>query len=464
MPKTNSPGLTRRAFLLRAGAASLLAAPVIIPASVRGRNGAVAPSERIQVGLIGLGAMGRGHLRILAGHSQTQLVAVCDVDRVRREEGAQRVDEISAARREAGSFHGCAAINDYRELLARPDIDGVVIATPDHWHSLQAIHAAQAGKHVYCEKPVSLTIREGREMVETVRRYARVFQTGTQYRSIPSIRQVCQFVREGGLGKVKAAFTLWMKIEIPTLGGSYIPLDPTLPAEPVPAGLDWDLWVGPAAWHDYNAAYHRNPVPGVVPWTFCRAFGAGPITNYHSHAADVMQYALGVETGGPVEILHPASGVFPTLTCRYANGVLLHHVDHWGQVKELYRAVPAEARLEGLFGGLFVGERGWITSMSGAGPIEGGPEGILREAGLTNRQVNIGANNHHANWFDCLRSAGRPSAHEEIGHRSASLGHLVALAYQLGRSLRWDPAREVFPDDAEANRLLARARREPWLA
>jgi len=458
------PGLTRRAFLVRAGAASLLTVPWIIPASVRGQNGVAAPSERLNVGLIGLGAMGSGHLRILAGHPQPQLLAVCDVDRARREGGAQRVDEICAARRSAGSFRGCAAINDYRELLARPDLDGVVIATPDHWHALQAIHAAQAGKHVYCEKPVSLTIREGREMVDTTRRYARVFQTGTQYRSIPSIRQVCRFVREGGLGKVKSVFTPWMKLIVPTLGESYIPLDPALPAEPTPEGLDWDLWVGPAPWHSYNAAYHRNPIPGVVPWTFCNAFGAAAITNYHSHAADVIQYAIGMETSGPVEILHPSSGQFPTLTCRYANGVLLHHVDHWGQVKELYRAVPAGARLEGLFGGVFVGERGWITSMSGSGPVEGGPEEILREASLRTRQVNIGANNHHANWFDCIRSAGQPSSHEEIGHRSASLGHLVAMAYQLGRSLRWEPANEVFPGDEEANRLRARARREPWLA
>ena len=457
-------GLTRRAFLTRSAAASLLAAPWIIPASVLGRDGVTAPSERINVGLIGLGAMGRGHLHILAGHKETQLVAVCDPDRERREPGARQADEIGAARRAAGTFQGCAAMKDYRELLARPDIDAVVIVTPDHWHALLAIHAAQAGKHVYCEKPVSLTIREGREMVRTVRRYARVFQTGTQYRSIPSIRQVCQFVRAGGLGKVKSVFTPWMKLSVPTLGESYIPLDPALPAQPTPEGLDWDLWVGPASWRPYNAAYHRNPIPGVVPWTFCNAFGAAAITNYHSHAADVIQYAIGMETSGPVEVIHPSSGLFPTLTCRYANGVLLHHVDHWKQVKELYKAVPAEARLEGLFGGVFVGERGWLTSMSGSGPVEGGPEAILREAGLKTREVNIGANNHHANWFECIRSSGQPSAHEEIGHRSASLGHLVAIGFQLGRSLRWEPVQEVFVGDDEANRLLSRARREPWLA
>jgi hypothetical protein len=464
MHQHSKDSLTRRAFLARSAAASLLAVPWIIPASVRGGNGVVAPSERINVGLIGLGAMGNGHLHVLAGHKQAQLVAVCDVDRLRREQGARQVDEICATRRAAGTFRGCAAINDYRELLARPDIDAVVIVTPDHWHALQAIHAAQAGKDVYCEKPVSLTIHEGREMVNTIRRYARVFQTGTQYRSIPTIRQVCKFVRAGGLGKVKSVFTIWAKTSIPTVGDSYVPLDPALPAEPTPEGLDWDLWVGPALWRPYNSAYHRNPIPGVVPWAFCDAFGAGAITGYHSHAADVIQYAIGMETSGPVEIIHPSSGQFPTLTCRYANGVFLHHVDHWGQVKELYKALPAEARLEGLFGGLFVGERGWITSMSGGGPVEGGPEGILREASLKTREVNIGANNHHANWFECIRACGQPSSHEEIGHRSASLGHLVAISFQLKRSLRWEPTKELFIGDDEANRLLSRARREPWQA
>ena len=457
-------GLTRRAFLRRSAAASLLAVPWIIPASVRGGNGETPPGERINVGLIGLGAMGNGHLHVLAGHKETQLVAVCDPDRGRREQGARVADEICAGQRGSGKFTGCTVINDYRELLARQDIDGVVIATPDHWHALAAIHAAQAGKHVYCEKPVSLTVREGREMVETVRRYARVFQTGTQYRSIPAIRKVCKFVRAGGLGQVRSVFTIWGKTSVPTVGGSYIPLDPALPAEPTPAGLDWDLWVGPASWRPYNAAYHRNPIPGVVPWSFCDAFGAGAITGYHSHAADVIQYAIGMETSGPVEIIHPSSGQFPTVTCRYANGVLLHQVDHLGQVKELYKAVPAGARLEGSFGGVFVGERGWITSMSTGGPVEASSEEILREAGLKTREVNIGANNHHANWFACIRSSGQPSAHEEIGHRSASLGHLVATSFLLKRSLRWDPVQEVFVGDDEANRLLSRARREPWQA
>ncbi|MBI5387400.1 MAG: Gfo/Idh/MocA family oxidoreductase [Verrucomicrobia bacterium] len=458
---------SRRMFLRNAAILSgALVAPEFIPASARGADGTVPPSERINCGLIGRGLMGAGHLNVLLNRKESQLLAVCDVDRTRREAGVQRANETYAAARAAGSYRGVDGYNDYREVLARSDIDAVVIVTPDHWHTPIAIHAATAGKDVYCEKPISLNIHEGRQLVEAVRRNGRVFQTGTQYRSIPTIRQVCEFVRGGGLGKLKAAFTIWMKTHVPTVGESYVPLDPALPAEPLLEGLDWNLWVGPATYRPYNSAYHRNPSPGVVPWVFCDAFGAGAITGYHSHAADVIQYALGMETSGPVEILHPSSGQFPTLTCRYANGVLLHHIDHWGQVKELYgnhyKSVPADARLVGLFGGLFVGERGWMTSMSGSGPIEGGPPAILEEMKLATRDVVIGANNHHANWFECIRTRQRPSSHEEIGHRSASLGQLVATAYTLERSLKWDPATETFPGDEAANRLRSRAMREPW--
>jgi len=463
----------------------MVAAPWIIPSSARGTDGNAAPSNRIGVGLIGKGLMGSGHLHRLVGDRDVQVLAVCDVDRLRCEEGKHRVEETYAAERSSGTYRGCAAYNDYRELLARVDIDAVVIVTPDHWHALQAIDAAKAGKDIYCEKPISITVRQGRRLAETVRRYGRVFQTGTQYRSIPTIRQVCSFVRAGGLGKVKQVFTLWTSLggffgaprfkpyrhlmDVENSGKSYVPLDITLPAEPVPDGLDWDLWVGPALWHPYNPAYHKNPSPGVVPWAFCEDFGAASVTWHHSHSADVIQYALGAENSGPVELIHPSSGAYPTLTCKYADGTLLHLVDHWGMVKDVYKAVPATARLAGNFGGVFVGERGWVTSMSTGGVVEGGPpsgvhrtEEIFEEMKLRTRQVNIGENNHHANWFDCIRTRRRPNCDEEIGHRSASLGHLTIVAHQLQRSLKWDPANEEFIKDEMANRLCFRAMRAPW--
>jgi hypothetical protein len=200
----------------------------------------------------------------------------------------------------------------------------------------------------------------------------------------------------------------------------------------------------------------------VVPWAFADAFGVTSLTWHLAHSADVIQYALGLERSGPVEIVHPSSGEFPTLTCRYANGTLLHLVDHWGMVKDLYHAVPTTARLAGNFGGLFVGERGWVTSMSTGGPVEGGPDTLLAEIGLKTREVNIGANDHHANWLAGIRARRPPSSDEEIGHRSASLGHLANLACWTGRSLKWDPGKEEFLGDERASRMRTRAARPPW--
>ena len=451
--------LSRRAFVSRTAGA--LAAPWLVPASARGADGTTAPANRITVGLIGRGCMGRGHLQRLVGDKDVQVLAVCDVDRSRCQEGKEVVEANYAVSRPKGSYSGCATYSDYREVLARADIDAVVVVTPDHWHTPISVHAVKAGKDVYCEKPVSLTLRQGRVLVEAVRANKRVFQTGSQYRSMQTFNEAIAFVRAGGLGKVKQVFTIWGWQHVPVLGKSRVPLNPVLPEEPVPDGLDWNQWVGPAPWHPFNHHYHRNPIPGVVPWNFCEDFGLGPSTSYHSHAADVIQYALGVEEGGPVELIHPTGGGYPTLTCRYANGTLLHHVDGWGQVKALYKAVPQEARLEGNFGGVFVGERGWLSILYGGGKLEAGPESLFDEMKLKRREVS-GANNHHANWFGCIKSRERPSSHEEIGHRAASLGQLVSIAYKLERSLKWDPAKEVFEGDEEANRLMARPMRAPW--
>ena len=471
--------ISRRELLKRGGACvGALAIPSIIPAAARGAAGVLAPSDRVNVGLIGRGLMGNGHLHRLTGDRSFQVMAVCDVDPIRREEGRAYVNATYAADRASGTYSGCAGYNDYRDLLARPDIDAVVIVTPDHWHSLQSIDAAMAGKDVYCEKPISVTISEGRQLAQAMRRYMRVFQTGTQYRSIPAIRRVCRFVRGGGLGKIKSVFTLldplngfirqerfrpyFAFIDPDKNGASYAPLDFHLPAEEPPAGLDWQMWVGPAPWHPYNKLFHINPSPGVVPWSFCDAFGVAALTWHLAHSADVIQYAIGMEESGPVELIHPSAGVYPTLTCRYANGTLLHFVDHWGIVRDVYKAVPKNARLAGNFGGIFVGERGWVTSMSTGGPVEGSPEEIFREMGMASREVVIGANDHHANWLSCIHSRKRTSCDEEIGHRSASLGHLAMICYTLRRSLKWDPVKEEFIGDEAANRLRGRALREPW--
>jgi len=437
--------ISRRWFLGGAGAALML--PHVVSASARGADDRVAPNDRITVGIIGCGCMGRGHVQRMATSAEAQVLAVCDVDRLRVENAKVTVDQ-SQNQSTAG---GCSVYNDYQELLSRDDVDAVVVVTPDHWHSPISIHAAQAGKDVYCEKPVSVTVSEGRQMVETVQRYGRVFQNGSQYRTNPTIRRACEFVRAGGLGKVKAVFTIWRS-------------DPSaayLAAEPTPEGLDWDRWVGPAVWRPYNSRYHRNPIPGVVPWSFCEDFGVAASTGYHSHAADVLQYAMGYEESGPTELIHPSSGSYPTLTYRYANGSLFHLVWDWGEVKTLYHAVPADASLGGNFGGVIVGERGWITTMS-QHPITGGPESLLQEMQAADLPVTVPGRDHHGNWLHCIRTRTKPSSHEEIGHRAAALGHLTIIANKLGRSLEWDPVQETFPHDEQANRLLSRARRPGW--
>lgn len=471
--------ISRRSFIGRTALATgALASPMIIPASARGADGHIAPSNRITVGQIGRGIMGRGHISHLAQNPSVELVALCDVDKTRLDEGMEQIAAFYAEQTANGTYKGCTAYNDYRELLARDDIDAVLIATPDHWHTPQSIHAAESGKDVYCEKPVSISIDEGRQLVNAVRRNSRVFQNGSHYRTIPAIRRACDFIRKGGLGKIKSVFTLWgslgenigasrfqpcsAAVNPAVTGRAYTPLDFALPGEPVPEGLDWDLWVGPALSRPYNSLYHVNPMPGVVPWSFCEDFGVAASTWYHSHAADVLQYALGYEESGPVELIHPASNEFPTLTYRYANGALLHLVERWGQVKELYAGVPEEAVLDGNFGGVVVGERGWLTTMSTGSGITGGPEELMTEYNAPEHDVDLGGKDHHANWFECIKTREKPHSHEEIGHRAASLGHLTIIAYKLGRSLKWDPAREVFPDDEEANRLLRRARRAPW--
>ena len=461
--------ISRRVFLGKTvAAAGGLALPLYVPGAVLGKQGQVAPSNRINLGQIGLGVMGRGHVRRLAYDSAVALLAISDVDRERLQAQQENLEIIYKDKH-------CTAYNDYQEILARDDIDGVVIVTPDHWHTPQAMDAAKAGKDVYCEKPVSISVNEGRALAQTVQKHGRIFQTGTQYRSIPQIRQVCNFVRQGGLGRVKQVFTLWHSMrgyvrqgrfkpyhkhfDLEAASRSYVPLDIDLPGEPVPEGLDWQRWVGPSPWHDYNRLFHVNPMPGVVPWSFHRDFGVAAVTGYHSHAADVIQYALGAEESGPVAIHHPQDSSYPTLTCEYANGTCLHLVENWNDIKRLYKAVPDTARLAGNFGGVFVGEKGWLTSMTTGGPIEGGPDELFKAMKMDKREVQIGDNNHHDNWFACVRSRQRPSTDAELGHRAASLGHLTIIAYRLGRSLKWDPAREVFPGDEGANDLLKRPKR-----
>ena len=340
-------------------------------------------------------------------------VAVCDVDTAKREKAAARV-----------GAH-CGQHVDYRELLDRKDIDAVVICVPDHWHALMAIHACEAGKDVYCEKPLSLTIRQARYMVTAARRYARVFQTGSQQRSGGEFRKACELVRNGRIGKVESVLV--------NVRGSAAPC--RLPAQDVPAGLDWEKWIGPAPWRPYNAKLHpRN-------WRDYREFSGGMLTDWGAHHLDIAQWGLGMAHSGPLAVAPPASGA-RHVTLRYENGVTV-------RCGEL-----------GVNGVQFVGSKGKITVNRGhfaADPKELGETELGSEALRLYKSPG-----HSEDWQACMRSRQRPIADVEIGARSATVCHLANLALWLNRELKWDPQKEVIVGDEQANRWLDRPMRAPY--
>ncbi len=442
--------ISRRTLLRRA--AGLVAAPYVVSSSVLGKDGAVAPSERIALGFIGVGMMGRGHVRCCAQYGDAQVVAVCDVDRWRRERAKATVQEAYARQRPGGGYRGCRAYNDLRDLLARGDIDAVLIATGDRWHALATVLAAKAGKDIYCEKPVSLTVREARAMVNAVRRYGAVFQGGLQQRTTAEFQKACKLVRGGAIGRVRVVY-----VNFPGTCG-----DVGLPAEPLPEGLDWDLWLGPAPWHPYNRRFHPyGQPPHVVPWHFCRDFGGGNLTSNTVHAFDVVQWGLGMDDSGPVEITPPAAGRFPVLTYRYASGALLQVVGPYLDRHKVFipEGWDERTRLSN-FGAVFVGRTGWIHVGRG-GRLESFPPEITRRPAGP-REPGHPVNNHHQNWLNCIRTRRRPACDVSIACRSTIVSHLGCIAHWTGRPLKWDPVREVFPGDDEANRWLGRPMREPW--
>ena len=414
--------LNRRRFLSNAGLG--LATPMFLASgTVRGAAERRPPSERVVAALIGCGGRGSSLLSI-HGDPRCTLAAVCDVDR----------QHVAAAQKRIGK---CETSQDFRPILDRKDIDAVLIATPDHWHAAITVMACQAGKDVYCEKPLCRTIDEGRKMVEAARRYDRVVQMGTQYRSMANTRQVCEWIRNGRLGKIE------------TVRLSH-PCNPTYPREParqVPADLDWDLWLGPAPW----AAYH--PRRCHFNFRYFMDYGGGAIADNGVHMFSVVSWALGTDRTGPATI---------EATGREAPNNLYD--------------VPVELRVRMEFadpactviweqpgsGGLnidFVGSQATLSGFWGFKVTKG-------KADLTPTRDDEPhlerSDSHSGNWLDCIAARRRPVMDVEIGHRATSWSHLGNIAYRLGRKLRWDPAVERFVDDDEANRLLRTACREPW--
>ena len=399
-------------------------APLVVPSSVLA--GPAAPSNRITIAQVGLGWIGGSHLGAMLGRDDVQYLGVCDINRERAESVRDRINRQYGERIAKEGARACVATGDYRELLARPDLDAMIVATPDHWHGPISCAAARAGKDIYCEKPLALTIREGREVVETVRRYGRVFQTGSQQRSntFGPFRNAAELVRNGRIGKV-------VSIDVST-GDPPKPCD--LPPEPVPAHIDWETWVGQTPWRPYHSKLVDKS------WRPYREYCAGGFGDMGAHHFDIAQWALGMDETGPIEVLppDPAAGR-ARVQYRYASGIIMNHVG--GNSLGL--------TFTGTAGRLYIGRDGFWTD----------PAELKREPLGAGAVRLYESNNHHGNWIDCIRSRRLCVADVEAGHRTATVCHLGNLAYELGRPLTWDPLREEFPGDAAANRYLERARR-----
>jgi len=428
----------RRQFLKQAGGAALgsLAFPMLVPSTVFGKNGAVAPSDRITIGCIGVGGMGTGNMRSFLSKSGAHVVAVCDVDIKHRDRAAGLVNEKYGNK-------DCASYNHFRDVLSRSDIDAVSIATPDHWHGIMAVEAARAGKDIYGEKPLAYTIPEGRAVIEAVRRYGVVWQTGSWQRSQRHFRYACELVRNGRIGKVNV-----VRVGLPH--GNNIGNKDTSPATP-PPGFDYDLWLGPAPMVPY--------CPARCHWNFrwISDYSGGQLTDWAGHHCDIANWGMDIENTSPVyvegEALYPPAedGLFDTpesyyFECDYENGLKMIVADSRQQPKGM--------------GAHFIGEDGWVhVSRSG---IDASPKSLLTSNIAPNEIHLYESSDHTQNFLDCVRSRADTITPVEAAHHSIMIAHIGSVAMKLGRRVQWDGKRERFINDAAANRLLSRPMRGPW--
>jgi len=434
--------ITRRQFLKgSAVAATGFLVPTIVPASVFGAD---APSNRIAIGFVGVGRMGMGDLRELLGHKEAQIVAVCDVDSNRVKNAQKTVEAHYGKQNSGGTYKGCRTCGDYRDLVTQDNIDAVCVVTPDHWHALPAIAAAKAGKDIFLQKPLTLTIREGRVLSDTVRRYNRIFQVGSQQRSDSRFHQACELVRNGRIGKLHT-----IKVGFGTDPGT----GPE-PPMPVPDNLDYDFWIGPAPWEAYTEKrVHPKTGYGRPGWLRIAAYGAGMITGWGAHHNDIAQWGMGTEYTGPVEIRgqteYPKDGLWDvhgdfSIEYTYANGVKVICTDN-------------KKNKQGV---LFEGSEGWVYVKRGQ--IDAQPKSLLTSTIGPDEIRLYKSNNHKANWLECIRSRAETIAPVEIGHRSCTVCLLGEIAMRLGRKLKWNPETEQFIGDEMANRMLWRPMRSPW--
>ena len=442
----------RRKFLRWAGTAVCLAGfPELIPASALGAEGRPAASNRIAMGAIGTGNQGHNDLRGFLGDERVQMVAVCDANRESsgywdgkvggRDPARRLVDSHYAAQKASVRYKGCQAYEDFQDLLARKDIDAVTVALPDHWHAIPYILACKAGKDVYGQKPLALTIDEGRAISNAVLKYNRIFQTGSQQRSNKHFRFVCELVRNGRLGKLHT-----IKVGLPGGRPDYAKTGNRKKTEPVPKGFNYDLWLGPAPQAPYSPARcHVN-----FRWLY--DYSGGQVTDWGGHHIDCAQWGMGTELTGPVELKN-AKGTFP-------EDELWNTATEFSFDAIFQNGVKMLVSNKNKGGVTFEGTEGWAWANRGS--KETRPEALLETQFGPNDIRLYASTDHYRNFIDCVISRQAPAAPCEVAHRSITIAHLGNIAMRLGRDLRWDPNTEQITGDDSANQWLKRPYRAPW--
>jgi len=423
--------MNRRKFIektaLGAGAIS------IFPQYLSARSRPFAPSDTINIAFIGTGKQSLGLLNDIGRCPETIILAASDVDSKKLARFKGEAEKVNSGKLDGGKQE-VDTYENYRELLERKDIDAVVIASPDHWHGMMAVDAAKAGKDIYCEKPLALTVAEGRAMVAATRKYDRVFQTGNMQRSWRNFRHACEMVSNGYIGDVE---TVNVNVGSPALACD-------LPVEQEPGYLNWDLWVGPSMFRGYNPVLSPPiEVDNWPMWRRYREFGGGGVTDWGAHMFDIGQWALGMDKSGPVEFIPPKERYAKGLAMKYANGVVMNHVD-WGESNAV-QFLGTEGKIEV--------SRGFYRS-----DIKGLTEFELK----ANDKALYKSDNHYQDWVDAIKNRTRPVSDVEAGHRTASVCNIVNLAYTLERPLKWDPSQEQFIDDDDANSMISRPFRGKW--
>jgi len=422
--------ISRRRFLGGAAGTALgaIGFPYVVSSGALGNASQTPPSDRITLGFIGAGKQSQHLMDSFLNSPATQVLAACDVDKLKLARGKKKVEDYYKGK---GRTDQCKDYGDFRDLLAMDDIDAVVISTPDHWHAITVIESAKAGKDIYCEKPLSQTIKEARAMVNAVRRYGRIFQVGSMQRSDWHFRLGCELVINGYIGDLKHV----------TVGVGGPPAEDTLAAMPVPDYLDWDTWVGPALWRPYNSELSPHLSWDSFPhWRDHSSFGGGGMTDWGAHHFDIAQWGMGMDESGPVEIIPPDGKDYKVLTYKYASGVTMTR--------------------DNAKGVLFTGTKGKVETDRGY--LKTWPD-ELKDTKLGPNEIHLyESKNHYVDWLDAIRKRTKPICDIEVGCRSVSVCHLGNIAYKLGRPLKWDPQREEFIGDPDASKLLSRPYRSPW--